>query len=934
MTPERWQRVARLYEAASVLPTEERAAYLRDACEDDEALREEVRSLLASEAAAGDFLNAGALRDAAHVLVEDNFLSLVGERLDHYEVLSLIGSGGMGEVYRARDLRLGRDVAIKVLPALVTQSADARRHFEREARAVAAVSHPNIRSLHEVGESHGRVYAVMELLEGETLRARLQRGLLPTRKAVDIGAAIVDGLAAAHAKGIVHRDLKPENVFIATDGAVKVLDFGLAKTQDPAVPPDLDRPAACYAAGTSGYMSPEQVSGGNVDARSDLFSFGCVLYEMVSGRRSFERHTAPQTMAAILNEEPPELETVRTDVRRIIAHCLEKEPQARFQSAQDLAFHLRGLNVAEADSRQPVRTRDGRAAWLVGVGITTVAVALTAWLLLRSQPAAMVQSYLMPPPNVIFNLDLGVAISPDGRSLAYVARSGDDSREWLWVQPLNGVSAQRLAGTDGARFPFWSPDSRSLAFFAGNSLMSIDASGGAPRRLCSSPVNVSQGAWSADDIIVFGGGTGSGLRGVSASGGDPFPVTELDSTRGEEGHGSPVFLRNGRRLLFQTIANSESSVRGIYATSLGSKRSTLVRTISGVPGRTRNLGIANGHLLFMQEGRVMAAPFDRARAQVNGEATPLADNVGSFSLSATGILVYAQRPVTELAWLDRSGRPIEAPTIRGDFSVPALSHDGRRIAIMRFGERDAADVWVYDVASGRGFALTGYPGRDGFPLWSPDDEWVYFHSDRTGRYELYRTRSTGRGTEESVVGWNRTPWATSWSRDGSLILSDSRPETEDLWKLAPGRNPTALFKTPFKEWAAQISPDGRWIAYNSDETGQPEVFVRSFPPSGDALLVSKNGGIGPKWRGDGKELFFIDASRRMMAIDVRLQPTFHAGEPKPLFDVTMMRRNFTPRVVHFDVAADGQRFLIVRIPPDAGTRPLTLVQNWTAGLKK
>jgi Tol biopolymer transport system component len=933
MTPDRWQRVAKLYEAASELPAGERAAFLRDAC-DDEALREEVRSLLASGAAAGDFLSAGALRDAARVLMEDESLSLAGERLGHYEVLSLIGSGGMGEVYRARDSRLGRNVAIKVLPALVTPSAHARERFEREGRAVAALSHPNIRSLYDVGESHGRAYAVMELLEGETLRTRLERGPLPLRKALDTAAAIADGLAAAHAKGIVHRDLKPENVFVTADGQVKVLDFGLAKTHEPIAQPDLDGHAASDAAGTPGYMSPEQVSRGDLDARSDLFSFGCLLYEMVSGRRAFERATAPETMAAIVNEEPPELEAVGAEVRRIIAHCLEKEPAARFQSAQDLAFHLRGVNVSNADGRRTFDRRDRRTAWLLGgAALTIVTVAMTAWFLLRDEAARVVQSSLMPPPNVTYNVDLGFAISPDGRRLAYVARSTDESKEWLWVQALDGASAQRLPGTEGARSPFWSPDGRSLGFFADDSLMRIDASGGAPQPLCRS-VGVGQGTWSAEEVIVFGGGFGDGLRGVSASGGDPFPVTELDSTRGEEAHWLPVFLRDGRRLLFHTLSNSDSSVRGIYATSLGSKRSTLVSTTSGLPGRTRNLEIAEGHLLFMREGRLMAAPFDDGLMRLTGEATPLADNVGAFSTSTTGMLVYALKASTELVWLDRNGRPIEAPTIRGDFSAPRLSHDGRRIAVMTFGERDTTDVWIYDARSGTGFALTSYPGRDGFPLWSPDDEWVWFHSDRTGRYELYRKRSTGVGIEESVLGWDRAPYATSWSRDGALILSDSRPDAEDLWTLAPGRTPTPLFTTPFKEWAAQISPDGRWIAYTSDETGQAEVFVRSFPSSGDALRVSKNGGIGPKWRGDGKELFFVDANRRMVAVDVRVQPTFHAGEPRPLFDVTMMRRSYAPRVIHFDVAADGQRFLIVRIPPDIGTRPLTLVQNWTAGLKK
>ena len=934
VTPERWEQIGRLYAAASELPSESRAAFLRDACGDDDALRAELESLLASGAAAGEFLIAGALSDAAMTLAEDSTDSLIGTSLGHYKVVSQVGAGGMGEVYQAHDSRLGRDVAVKVLPALATGSESARRQFHREAQAVAALSHPNIRSLYDVGEADGRVYAVMELLDGETLRARLARGPLPSRKAMHMGAMIADGLAAAHARGIVHRDLKPENIFITTAGHVKVLDFGLAKIPAPVDPHTNTQTGPGVIVGTAGYMSPEQVSGEEVDARSDIFSLGCVLYEMVSGRRAFERQTITETLTAIRNDEPPELSSDSGDLRRIVAHCLEKQPEARFQSAQDLGFQLRGL--LETGDARTSRAGNGPGAprgalWLIAGIVSAIFLVVAAAVAVWREPPSAIYSNLLPPENAVFCLECGLAISSDGRHLAYVARIAGESKEVLWVRPLSGPSAQRLSGTEGARFPFWSPDGQTLGFFSGNTLHKIDSSGSTPPQKLCSPCS-GQGTWSRDGIIVFGS-SGNPLRGISAAGGDPFPVTELDQTRGDWSHIHPTFLSDGRHLLVRNTSNSNPRTRGIYAASLDSKATTLIVRTTGITTPLSKVFVAAGRLLFVQEGTLMAAPFDETRLLVTGNATRVAPTPGPFSVSDSGILVYARPALFELAWLDRSGHGDETLPIRGDFYAPKLSHDGRRVALTSFDEsgRAAGDIWVYDLTRHVGTRITSDPAADWDPLWSADDEWILFSSDRTGRLNVYRKRSTGVGTDEPVFSSDFDSNATSWSRDGrSLIVNDLGAE-QDLWHVSlPDGKATRLLKTPSKESDGQMSPDGNWIAYSSDETGSNEIYVQSFQPPGDRRRISTAGGRLPRWRSDGMELFYVDANRKLMAVDVQLEPSFESSSPRLLFDATTLRDISE----YFDVTADGQRFLVIKPAADAGTRAFTLVQNWTTNLKK
>ena len=935
VTPERWEQVGRLYEAACALAAHDRTAFLRDACSGDDSLRREVESLLATDAEAGDYLNAGALHDAARIIAEGDSLSLLGQTFDHYTVLSLLGAGGMGEVYRARDSRLGRDVAIKTIPGLVMAAPDVRSRFETEARAVASLSHPNVRALHDVGEVDGRLYAVLELLEGETLRGRLERGPLPLRKAVDIGTAIAEGLGAAHSKGIVHRDLKPENVFITTGGQVKILDFGIAKAPDP--PGDrVDRGehaattmGSPICLGTVGYTSPEQVSGKDVDARSDIFSLGCVLYEMVVGRRAFERGTASETTAAIVTEEPAELGAIRLDLRRIVARCLEKEPDARFQSARDLAFSLRAILESGAD-HDPTLTERRRTLrrdrWIIAVAGAAVIVTIAASTSGRRESPAMIRSFLSPPSEVELCSDCGIAVSPDGRRLAFVARQRATTPRHLWVQSLGDVSARPIEGTEGARFPFWSPDSQSLAFFAGNTLSRIGLAGGSPQQLCSPCAG--QGTWGESGILVFGG-AGNPLRAVSASGGEPFQVTEWDPSQAEGGHLHPVFLPGGRRLLFRQ-RGSTTAPGGIYTASLDSKATELVIAVSGIHTPYSKIFVAAGRLLFVQEATLMAAPFDDRRVRVQGVPAPVAQTRGPFAVAGAGLLVYAEPVPAQLAWVDRHGQEVRTLPIMGAIGAPRLSHDGGRVAITRMVEGAAAagDIWVYDLARGQGTRLTTDPAHDRSAVWSPDDEWIIFRSGRRGTGDLYRKRSNGVGSEELLPMSGFHGEARSWS--GQTIIGNDLNDGSDLWHLTLPQTATVLFKTPFRESGGEISPDGRYIAYVSDETRTNDVYLQTFPPSGERWLVSQTGGSWPKWRGDGRELFFIDGSTRtMMVAEVNPGAASPVRVPRPLFAATMMLHEGS---LGFDVSADGQRFLVIKPAAHPGAGRITLIQNWTAGL--
>ncbi len=891
------------------------------------------------------------------------------EQLSHYRIITKLGAGGMGEVYRALDSRLDREVAIKVLPAEFAKDADRLRRFEQEARATSALNHPNILTIYDIGataqEDGGAPYIVAELLEGEELREQIKQGPIASRKAVEYARQIASGLAAAHAKGIVHRDLKPENLFVTTDGRVKILDFGLAKLRPPQpASVDTDAPTqkkitdAGTVLGTVGYMSPEQVRGQEVDYRSDIFSFGVILYEMLSGRRPFTGASAVEVLNAILKEEPPEFDETNAKVspplEKIVRRCLEKKPEHRFQSASDLGFALEALSIPSGsrpelptETTTPVATlkarlfRNARLAWIVaGVAALALLAALPfAVAHLRQAPTTEPSAlrFTIAPPEKATNVGAPM-ISPDGRNLIFVATV--EGKRQIWLRPLNGFTAQPISGTEGYFCcSFWSPDSRSIGFFTRDKLKRIDVAGGAPQTICDLPGIGGSGAWGRDGTIIFYG-VGAIYR-VPAAGGDPVPIISNFGGRSTAVIIRPYFLPDGRHFLHYASAAQEA---GIYLASLDGKeeRRLLAADSDGIYAASPTQATGKGWLLFLRDGSLMAQSFDADQLTLAGEPFLVADQVeaGRFSVSDTGILAYQPRRTYEdvqLGWIDRTGKPLESVGMTGFAFQPELSPDGKRVAVTRsYAVSQGADVYVIDLTRNTESRLTFDPAGDGNPIWSPDGSRIVWYAQRGQTHHLYQKPASGVGQEEPLLQSDVLVLPSSWSADGRFILyGRSDPKTlPDIWVLPmdEDRRPFPFLQTQFIEAGAQFSPDGRWVAYWSNESGKMEVYVQTFPAGGGKWQVSTNAGQVPfpQWRGDGKELYYISADRKLMAVEVKLGATFEAGLPKPLFDLAaaqVQRDTYT-------MTADGQRFLFPRQTKEAAPAPFSVVVNWMAEVKR
>jgi Tol biopolymer transport system component len=879
-------------------------------------------------------------------------------RIDHYEVVSLLGAGGMGEVYLAEDPRLGRQVAIKALPAEFARDPDRLRRFEQEARATSALNHPNILTVYDIGSHEGSLYIVAELLEGEELSELIKHGAIHSRKAVDCARQIAEGLAAAHAKGIVHRDLKPDNLFVTNDGRVKILDFGLAKLHQRQFG-DIDKDAPTQKRitdpgvimGTVGYMSPEQVRGQETDHRSDIFSFGVILYEMLTGRRAFHGDSAIEVMNAILKEEPPELGELSLKIapglEKLLRRCLEKKPEHRFHSAHDLGFALEAVGsssssgsnqtkIAQALDTTALAKRGGwrgRIAWIAaGVFALIAALAIGMAWLNRARPAARVVRFKILPPEKTSFWEPSFALSPDGQTLAF---SGTDEtgKILLYLRPMNSFSAQPLSGTEGALFPFWSPDSRSIAFFSSGKLKRVEVSGGAPQTLCEASY-AGGGSWNrAGDIIIAPINSGALYR-LPATGGVPTQLTTTEPSR--YFHRRPQFLPDGEHFLYHA-SGKRPGQSGVYIGSLSDK--TTHQAVSS----DFSAVYAAGYLLFVRDGALMGQSFDTRALQLTGEPFLIIEQVKTYSIflhvsaAEDGTLAFreaGQKP--QLVWFDRSGKRLGTVGEAAEYANPNLSADDERLAVNIIDPKTKSrDIWLFDLARGARSRFTFDPADDINPVWSKDGSRIFFTSDRKGPRDVFQKKVNAAEDEELIYASPEYKNVEDLSPDGRLLIYNANAGDNttkvDLWllPLEGERSPKPFIKTQFNEANAAISPDGRWVAYDSDESGRREVYVATFPQLSGRWQVSASGGKEPQWRRDGKELFFINNNNDLMAAEVKPgSGAFETEAPKLLFTtpLTTIGRN------RFVATRDGQRFLVITWP-EVAPAPINVVVNWVAEIK-
>ena len=894
-----------------------------------------------------------------------------GTKLGPYEILTAIGAGGMGEVYRARDTRLGRDVAIKILPQHLTEKADARQRFEREARAVSSLNHPHICTLHDIGHQDGTDFLVMEYLEGETLAKRLEKGPLATTELLRIGIEIADALEKAHRAGVIHRDLKPSNIML-TKGGAKLLDFGLAKAEEESAAPalaSLTQPVNPLArstpvtaegtiVGTFQYMSPEQMEGKEVDARSDIFSFGAVLYEMATGKRAFEGKTTASVIAAILEREPPPISSVQPmsppALDRAVKICLAKDADERFQSAHDVKLQLEWIREAGSQAGVPApvvaRRKMRERFWISATTLVTIIAALFAigYFLRAPQPAQSVVAQILPPPNTNFvfgGFDAGPpTISPDGKRLAFVA-AGFDGKQELWVRPLDSTTAQPLAGTDGATFPFWSPDSRSIGFFANGKLNYMDASGG-PSLALADAARGRGGAWGPDGTILFSPNSRTALFRVPASGGTAQQVTKLNASDQEITHRWPQFLPDGKHFLFYspTVATQAIST---YADSLdGGAPQPLLRADSNA------VYAPPGYLLFVRQGTLMAQRFDPGSLRLIGEAMPLASDAevdaniwrGVFSASSNGILVYeagnALSLEAQLLWFDRSGKQVGETGTGGDLYMPSLSPDGRKLAVtVTTPGVSPYNIWVYDLTRGIRTRLTFSPALDAEAAWSPDGKTIAFVSNRSGQSHLYEKAADGTGSSSPLVVDNNSESRPSFSPDGRYLifqrdLHQHAGSHFEIWALPlfDDRKPFPVIQNPsFDAGDPALSPDGKWLAYVSTESGRTDVYIAPFLHGSGKWQVSSGGGTWPRWRRDGRELFYFSLDNKIISAQISEQgASLVIGKVVSLFQTNPVPSSTWP----YDVTADGSKFVVATQAASKTKQSLTLVTNWPALLKK
>jgi serine/threonine-protein kinase len=947
VTPEHHERVGRLFRDALELPAGERSSFLSRSCDGDAALQEEVESLLSYEAVGHAAIDGSAMEAVGRAMAVEQSHSWVGRQVSHYRVLSRLGGGGMGEVYRARDIRLSRDVAIKALPLAFAADIARMRRFEQEARTVGQLNHPNIVVVYDIGVHDCAPFIVTEMLEGEDLRQQLNRGLLPQRRAIDYAQQIARGLAATHARGIVHRDLKPENLLVTREGCVKILDFGLAKLTEATggtLPVSTGRLESSpgFIVGTIGYLAPEQLRGERADHRADVFAFGVILHEMLSGRRPFERPSPSEVVAAILKDEPPDLDgaTGLITLNRIVRRCLEKDPDQRFQSARDLAFALDMVSPISAESAgvhaprfTPLRPASAlwmrRWATLGAVLLTLGLVAAIAGMAARNARSVLPQQgqvarFVLPVQGgTILPGDL--ELSRDGAFIAYsIGRPGART---LYVRKLATPDAEPVTVIEGGENPFFSPDSQWLGFFADGKMKKISLRGGAPVTLADAPSQ--RGAdWGEDGSIVFAPIARAGLFLISENGGEPDALTTPDEKRLETSHINPRWLPGGRHLIY--VARGETQAdRSIVAFSLDDRRSRVLLAGDAVPRY-----LSSGHLTLLHQGNLMAVPFSIERLEVTGTPTPAVERVAAYGVSDAGLLIYAPfnpSPGARLVWVNRQGHTADIAAPIRNYGNPRLSPDGQRVALTVVAAGQS-NVWIFDLVREALLRLT-FEGRSGWPVWSRDSGEMIYASNRSGTsWDIYRKPTDGTGVEASILikPLLQIPHAVSDKR-GLLALTEIGPSSFHTAMLSM-RDGTLNAKVK-NAWTPSLSPDGRWFAYTSNEAGRYEIYVRPTSGAEGRWQISTEGGVEPVWSASGSELFYRHGDQ-VLAVDVVTNSTFEHGKPRLLFEGRYALGEVKDDTRAYDVAPDGQRFLMLRPESEPSTGDLKVVVNWYDELQR
>jgi serine/threonine protein kinase len=890
----------------------------------------------------------------------------VGTRVGPYEIIEPLGAGGMGEVYRAKDTRLNRTVAIKVLSSHLSANAGLKERFEREARAISSLSHSNICALYDIGSHDGIQFLVMEFLEGESLGQRLAKGPLPIDLALRYAVQIADALDKAHRQGIIHRDLKPGNIMLTKSG-VKLLDFGLAKLQSNTSSPELagvsllatearDITSEGTILGTLQYMAPEQLEGRPVDARADIFAFGSVLYEMVTGKKAFTGASQASLISAILKDEPAPISKVRPlsppALDRIVKTCLEKDPEDRWQSAHDLMKEL----IWISESSTPTATSAGvsrvakRERWLWAATVAVLLLGLAGLIFFYQQQSGM------PSLPMRFSITLpeksgvrAAALSPDGTRIVFVARDSA-GKDLLWIRSLDSFALQPLSGTENPSFPFWSPDGDVIGFFADGKLKKIHASGGPPQIICDVPVGRG-GSWNRDGVILYASSSNP-LHRVSASGGPVTSVTEFNVKRGEDSHRWPFFLPDGKHFLYVTTSfgtGGQKENMGIYVAALDSKQEKFL-----TQAKSSVAYAPSGHLLFYRDGNLLAQGFDTESLRLTGDAFPVVEDVQYFpqtynvlfSIAQNGSLIYQNRalPASQLTWFDRAGKSIGHVGGPADCANPRISPDGRRVAVdISDSKTGNADIWIYDSSGGIPTRFTSSPAEDTNPVWSRDAKSIIFASYRDGIFrDLFRKDLSGSHREEAILKssnanrFNGCP--TDWSWDDQFVLFRRLDPGKnlELWTMPMGgeQKPKSFLSSNFAVIQGQFSPDGRWVAYASNESGKWEIYVTPLLESVTNWRISSAGGTEPRWRRDGKELFYIAPNGWLMAVRVKEGSTFEADAATPLF-LTRLRQHISATdLFSYDVSPDGQRFLMNTDVGETTAKPLNIVLNWAAQFKK